>query len=64
MCFIVLLIAWKSDSIHFDFSAGDVSGELRKLTHSLLGWVLLAILVQGGSLLFLSIVLPVIWVFS
>ena len=64
MCFIALLIVLKSDSIHFDFTADDVRGELWKLTNTLLGWLVLAFLAQSGSLLFLSIALPVIWVFS
>jgi hypothetical protein len=64
MCLIALLITLRSKSIHFDFSTNDMPGELRNLTNTLLGWLVLAILMQSGSLLFLSIALPVIWIFS
>jgi len=64
MCLIALLITLRSKSIDFDFSTNDIPGELRNLTNTLLGWLVLAILMQSGSLLFLSIALPVIWIFS
>jgi hypothetical protein len=62
MCLIALLITLRSKSIHF--ATNDMPGELRNLTNTLLGWLVLAILMQSGSLLFLSIALPVIWIFS
>ncbi|MBW2363369.1 MAG: hypothetical protein JRG84_20940 [Deltaproteobacteria bacterium] len=64
MCGIALWIAKRSDSIQFDFSANDLVGELRGMTYTLAGWLVLALLGQGGSLLILSIMLPVMWVFS
>lgn len=64
LCLVAVGIARRSESIHFDFSAGDVMGEVRKLTHTLVGWLILGLLGQGGSLFLLSIILPIVWVFS
>lgn len=63
-CFIALWIVRKSERIQFDFSADDLFAELKKLPYSLQGCLALIILVQGGSLLFLSILFPVLWALS
>ena len=63
-CFIALWIVKKSERIQFDFSAGDLPAELRKLTNSLQGCLALIILIQGGSSLFLSILFPIVWALS
>ena len=64
MCSIALWIGKRSERIDFDLSAGDVAGQVREMTYSLVGWLVIALMVQGWSLLFLSIVFPIVWVFS
>ncbi len=61
MCSIALAIMKKS-AIHFDFSADDMKEEIRKLTDTLLGWLVIGLLGQGGCLFFLSVVMPIVWV--
>ncbi len=63
-CLIALWIARKSERIQFDFSADDLSAELRKLRYSLQGWLAIIFLLQGGSSLFLSLLFPLIWALS
>lgn len=63
-CLIALWIVAKSKRIDFDFSADNLPAELKKLPYSLQGCLALIILVQGGSMLFLSILFPIVWALS
>jgi hypothetical protein len=62
--FIAFWIIQGSESIRFDLSARGLSGKLRELTNSLVGWLVIALLFQAGTSLLLSAVFPVIWAFS
>lgn len=60
VCFIAFCIVQRSESIRFILPVDNLPVALRELTNSLLGWLVLALLLQAVSLLFLSAVLPVI----
>ncbi len=64
MCSVAFWILKTSDTVNFDFSTDDLPAELWRMTHKLVGWIVIGLMLQGVCLFLLAIVLPIVDSFS